>query len=1281
MSEPWVVRALRRLAETATCPGCAAPLASPACGQCGIDLTGDRAVELFDASVDAAEALRRREEILTTLRAQAHERSRQAHAGMTTAVAGPTLPASAYRVSPPAPAPMPRPVLTPRPAPTVGLQQVLAAAGAGLVAVAAVVFVFFTLDDSLALRALVTGLVTLCAGVAAPVLRRQRLTATAESVGALAVVLLLVDVELILTALIPGELSGLVRALLYAAICGGLVVVARRTRMVSWAIGGTVLIPAVPVMFGLALTSGLIPEYRTGEQAVTIMACAFLLAALSTLGAVRLGQWATHGAVKLWRIRALLAVARVGTFAFALLMILLESVVDTSLVWWHSTLLLLCAATAAILGHRGTVRGWWFMAGATAVGAGVLPGTVVQGWAMVLSPAGGLLVWLLLCIAVRVLTPARRAAVLSGGATIQFVAVVPALVVSLSTTEVALGIDRFLSGGGFLPAPSTAAAPLGLATTAVLGGVAARLRWTGAVHRTAPALVRTARFATPGLVLLVLATAAGLPFFPPVVALVVPGLLAIAALVVLRWPPRRVVVGSCRRLGCAGMGCRERLGWRRVTTTAVFVFLLMAAVSSWSTRPTVIAGGVLVLGVLLAARRVVLTRVGPWLVALGYGYTLFVLGAGLSWSSLELIAVLCVVSAAAGLVALMCTQISRIGVQTWWAVLATTAVPFLLGVATLLEERSWWSAGAATIMLGLETVLVTSHRAGNTTWLRAASAMIVLPTAAVVVVSVGSMTAGTGSGSPFVLPIIAIATGATLLAAAPVAALVGRRAPGSGRWIRGAVELSVVVTAACSILLAAVRPAAGADVAIAVLAILGSAVSVLAARRDRRRAWWVAGVLWVATLWTALGSAGVTVVEAYTVPPAIVAVVIGILLARRLPQWWPLAIAGVVLGVAPTLFVMASVTSDGDDRRAWVLSGLGVGALAVAEVWRRRGQAWIRGLGGLTGGFAVLAAAAGLVQALRIANEGTSTQSALFWSAFAWSVGAAAMAGAGGRQLAFILGSRPDPWGDAVRRWWAAPALVFVAVGPACGMRVGWGPTLTMLAVEFGLLGLTVYTVRRVLTGRFDLPPTWFVWLAAVTTAIGGWSTREFFRVEVFSVPLGVGLLLAGWWAVRGALGPATALSALFGEPTRHSDVSPAVQPLVSQPVDSPASTRRAWPVGFAGSWQTLAPGLLALVGPSILATFTDPLTWRAVLVVVVALLSVLIGTQKHLAAPFVLGVAVLPIEVAVVFVSQLDTRIDASSWMLTLGAAGGLLLIIATHYERRIAKYAGAAAYVRDLR
>ncbi|MEK8227020.1 hypothetical protein D3C81_2168570 [compost metagenome] len=59
----------------------------------------------------------------------------------------------------------------------------------------------------------------------------------------------------------------------------------------------------------------------------------------------------------------------------------------------------------------------------------------------------------------------------------------------------------------------------------------------------------------------------------------------------------------------------------------------------------------------------------------------------------------------------------------------------------------------------------------------------------------------------------------------------------------------------------------------------------------------------------------------------------------------------------------------------------------------------------------------------------------------------------------------------------------------------------------------------------------------------------------------------------------------------------------------------------------------------------------------------------------------VLPVEILVVFVSQLGTAISAGPWMLTLTAAGGLLLILAVYYERRMAAFDGAAAYLRDLR
>lgn len=70
--------------------------------------------------------------------------------------------------------------------------------------------------------------------------------------------------------------------------------------------------------------------------------------------------------------------------------------------------------------------------------------------------------------------------------------------------------------------------------------------------------------------------------------------------------------------------------------------------------------------------------------------------------------------------------------------------------------------------------------------------------------------------------------------------------------------------------------------------------------------------------------------------------------------------------------------------------------------------------------------------------------------------------------------------------------------------------------VEVALLVLVVHTVRRAVatTRREDLrwPPTWFVWALALTAAIGAWSPREL-RVEVFSLPLGAGLLVAGYLA------------------------------------------------------------------------------------------------------------------------------------------------------------------------
>ncbi len=253
-----------------------------------------------------------------------------------------------------------------------------------------------------------------------------------------------------------------------------------------------------------------------------------------------------------------------------------------------------------------------------------------------------------------------------------------------------------------------------------------------------------------------------------------------------------------------------------------------------------------------------------------------------------------------------------------------------------------------------------------------------------------------------------------------------------------------------------------------------------------------------------------------------------------------------------------------------------------------------------------------------------------------------------------------------------------MVVGAVANVRPVWGVIAAVWLVEVALLAVLVVAVRRAVHGRLDLPPAWFLWLLALVAAIGAWSPREL-RVEVFSLPLGAGLLVAGYLAlVAGTAGTAgSAGSAGTVGSAGTAAGGPGGLPAVPRARPGPSA---AGPSASSGR-GALAPGLLALVGPSVLATYTDARTWRAMLVVVLALAAVLVGTRKHLAAPFLLGVAVLPVEILVVFVSQLGTRISAGPWMLTLAAAGGLLLIIATYYERRIAAYDGAAAYVRDLR
>ncbi|GLY55581.1 MULTISPECIES: SCO7613 C-terminal domain-containing membrane protein [Cellulosimicrobium] len=1389
MREPWVDVALARLPETRSCPACAAPLRSSRCDRCLLDLVGPLAFEVAAASTDAADALRRRQTALDTLRAAQPEAAAWAaraavapppgmlpgirpggrpgaaagggwrtpagpppmrlldasgrgaagpRSSTLSPVAGPGGPVRPGAAGPVVPVPAPGPA-GPRaggvgpgaaPARSVGLQPVLAGAGAGLLAVAAVVFVFFTFADDLALRALVTGVVTALTVGAAVLLRSRGLRSSAEAVAALAVVLALVDVELALSAWALDPVgAAAARATLLAVVLVGLGVVGERARVRAWVTGAVVLGPLVPLVAAPAAQA-------SWGWAVALLVTACLTAVAGPVAAAagaRVGG--TLGAE-----RGFLGVVRTVAVLLAVLVGFTVAAPPGLPGGAGAALVALGAALVATLLRVTTgERRWYAVGGAAAVLAGALLGTGDGVGFVGLAPALGALAWVVVLVltgrrvsagVLRVpVPPIGRSDALLGGAVVVLVMAGPALALAgLRAAEVLvtptagtsavldaapLGVGVLSAGlAGEGTAPGTVGATLldgtlvGLLSVLVVLLVAARLPLR--TPRTAPLLggaprlgtaplVVTGRALAPWAALALVLTLALDPRLAGVTSLVLLALLVAALLVVTARPapaaapagtdpsagapsPGAVVRAVRRGLGRAlrpvarlvpgartavrhgllPVGRSERRSAHAAAVAGTVLVLVLLVAGSWVARPTATAGAVVVGLLLLAARAAAPRSLHAPLVGVAYGYALLVLGVTLAWSGAGTVVVLCGVSGVASLAALAVTLAPRVDRDSWWAVLGVTAVPFGLGVLTVVDERSTWSVAACLAMLALEVVLVGSRRPGSVTALRVLAAALVLPTAAVAVVSAGALVLP-GSGSPVVLPVVAALVAAALAGARPLAA---RLDLGAGRV---AVEASAAVTGAIAVGLAYGRPAAGPTIAVAVLLLLAVGAGLAARDRDRRGEWWLAAVLGTAALWTALAAAEVGLVEAYTAPPALAAVVVGALLARRARRGWELAGAGLVLLVVPSVLVLGAAPGAGDVRASLLVVA---GAVAVAgSVLLRQGttaggvapaattrSAWRRAGALRLAGAAVLAAVAGTVESLHVAH--VPGGGALFVLGFAWALAAGGVALGAGLVAARAASGRAAA---AARRWAVAPALTLVVVGAVANVRPVWGVIATVWLVEVALLAVLVVGVRRAVRGRLDLPPAWFLWLLALVAAIGAWSPREL-RVEVFSLPLGAGLLVAGYFA----LAAGTAAGRPSGLPA------------------APARTARplgGWPVGVVGSWRTLAPGLLALVGPSVLATYTDARTWRAMLVVVLALAAVLVGTRKHLAAPFLLGVAVLPVEILVVFVSQLGTRISAGPWMLTLAAAGGLLLIIATYYERRIAAYDGAAAYVRDLR
>jgi len=188
--------------------------------------------------------------------------------------------------------------------------------------------------------------------------------------------------------------------------------------------------------------------------------------------------------------------------------------------------------------------------------------------------------------------------------------------------------------------------------------------------------------------------------------------------------------------------------------------------------------------------------------------------------------------------------------------------------------------------------------------------------------------------------------------------------------------------------------------------------------------------------------------------------------------------------------------------------------------------------------------------------------------------------------------------------------------------------------------------------------------LALATEVLGGRRLEGRSRDAIVAALLGTAAVSAALLAVSGAVAEVELVSA----PVALAAIAVGALRLMSTP------TARSWP------W--LAPGLVLLLAPSLLAIdgAGEPL-WRAVAIGLVAAAVFAIGLWRRLQAPFVLGGTALLIHLLVQSWPLLEQVGRAVEWWLWLGLAGVIVVALAARYERRLQNARDLARRISDLR
>jgi hypothetical protein len=1242
------------LTSTVQCPACFSALNSTICGVCGLDLNHPAAPELAKISADVAALLDRRLELIGQIRFET-EQVRTTSAVPAAAPAPAPAPDPAPTFAQPSPAVLPAAVsaAVPEALPDVpraprrsSVQVLLLVVGVSLLSIAAIFFLVYAyINFGLIWQSIIIGAITVAAFTVASVLRRRGLRGTAEGIAAFAVVLVYLDV--------------------YAIRANNLFATQSADGLTYW---GTALLVSAIVFVVWNRLSGLRVASLAGFAAVAPGA-GLLVAGLTepldstTRAFVAFAAIATAGLVHPFAVRTAekvipLSISLAGYVIAFFVGFFIEPNSD-----WASTFAMLALAVIAAL-HVAVIVRLTQRANATGVFARIFAAAagvtatlamvasairVSDGNFTVIAPVvTATTLALLLDFARRKLAPglaqqSLRIAAISAFSIACLLFLIPFAVVVFTVSATVVGS----LGSSSWRTPLTGSLPRTLDTypTAIVAIAVVVALAAGFAALTGQLRARRVFYISAVLATLVLSV--------PLLATVV----GIAAAWFALGAGCLTVVLVSMRTGRLGAGARAAF-----VVTAVSATLLGYAVS-WASESSWLIGSIITVAVFFGLRsaaspqqtalRGVLLAVGVFV-----GYIAAAAGArALSTSdtftlatvvgSVRFVGLLATVFLATAAIPRLPTISATDRRIVFWMSLPTAALagaftaPVLIGAqppawagAILPEFTSSFVASAAFAAAVLVWAMVRSTASFPVE--RAAASVLIAP-------AIWWLTYAKVRDLEFpttvreLAPIVAV-----LVVAIGELAVTLLRSPPPRRL---AVDIGIAIVGVMAL---AVAVFANTDTTWLVLLLAGVTVLLLSISRDglfaasggRKYFGWLALALATSGFWWRLSGAAVTDIELYVLPLAGALLIIALLVWRSARSAGPapstsapwIFLAALLIAIVPT---SANLSAD-DHVQAIVIGAVSAALLLVGS--------FVVGSAGLRPylNAAVLAGAAGVV--IVTIGRGVALSNVLYgpdtrldvWVGATFVILVIAAFGLARRV------AKPGYAGHLV----AASALVIIAM------------LLALFFVSSNLIDI-------------DTSPTAFGTVRAIT-AVFVFSAVFVLAMVVHSPPLSRAV---GWVAIS------FAALAFWG-----GFVAGAIDPLEFGTVPIAAALIAGGGVHLARtpsarSWAHLAPGLLVLFVPSLLATITDRPLWRLVAIGVAAVAVIVVGVVLRLQAPFVIGIVVALIHGVATFLPQIRDAYQSLPWWLWAGFGGVLLIVLAARYEHRIKNLKDAALRIGSLR